>query len=140
MSWQKAGELPCSDRKRGLVASDGAIYVTARRSRDHQGGLFVSRDDGKSWQQLFANKFAQGLAVDPRNPQRVLLGLADHPYHDKCLGDGVYLSQDGGQSRRCLHNERLHKLTVTSAAFDPANPNELWIGAGGNAIFRGSLE
>ena len=139
-SWSKAGDLPCSDLKRIVVAEDGVVYVTGRVSREHQGGLFASRDDGKSWQKLFANKFAQGLAVDPRNPRRIVIGLIDHPYHDQCTGDGVYVSNDGGGSWQCLNNETLHNLSATCIAFDPQRPNKLWIGTGGNGLFYTTLE
>lgn len=139
-SWAKAGDMPCSDLKRIVVASDGVIYVVARVSRNHQGGLYASRDDGKTWQKLFANKFAQGLAVDPRNPRRLVIGLVDHPYHDQSTGDGVYLSNDGGGTWQCLNNEKLHNLSAGSIAFDPQRPNKLWVGTGGNGLFYAIIE
>lgn len=64
---------------------------------DDGGGLFVSRNGGRTWArspgQPASRRVYNGLAVDPRDPSRLYWGA----YGDK---GGVYLSEDGGASWR----------------------------------------
>jgi hypothetical protein len=55
---------------------------------DMQRGLLLSRDGGKTWQRILAQQL-MGLALNPRDPTRVL-----------AAGPGVLLSTDGGRRWR----------------------------------------
>src|SRR5207302_9485561 len=62
-------------------------------------GIYKSMDAGKTWTHLGLRDGQQiaAIAVDPRNPDRLLVAVAGHPYgpNEK---RGVYLSTDGGKT------------------------------------------
>jgi photosystem II stability/assembly factor-like uncharacterized protein len=62
------------------VSSDGSIFAG-----DMQNGIYLSRD-GRSWRQV-ATGMAMAVAVDPRNPKRVIVTT-----------NGIALSRNGGAS------------------------------------------
>lgn len=79
-----------------LVSSDvgGAVFSLAVRRNgtilagDLQRGLLESRDGGKSWKRLLNTQLV-GLAINPRDPQRII-----------ATGPGVLLSINGGRTWR----------------------------------------
>lgn len=142
--WEKLPDVPFSDMKRFAIAPDGSLYMTAREGKVHgrhyAGGLFISRDGGQTWEQAYGNRFVEGLAIDPFNPRRVVIGLNDHPFHDGCRADGAFLSEDGGTTWTSLNSKTLHNTNVTVLVFDPIVKDRLWAGTGGNGIFRCELK
>ncbi len=85
-------------------------------------GIYKSTDAGKTWTHLGlreAQQIAQ-IAVDPRNPDHILVAAPGHPYGPN-EERGIFLSTDGGQT----FAKTLYKDENTGAAdvqFDPANP------------------
>ncbi len=62
-------------------------------------GIYKSTDAGKTWTHLGLRDGQQipGLAVDPRDPNKVFAAVAGHPYGPN-TERGVYRSTDGGQN------------------------------------------
>ncbi|MFN2621863.1 MAG: WD40/YVTN/BNR-like repeat-containing protein [Chthoniobacterales bacterium] len=62
-------------------------------------GVYKSTDAGKTWTHLGLRDGQQiaAIAVDPKNPDRVLVAVAGHPYGPN-EERGVYLSTDGGKT------------------------------------------
>ncbi len=85
-------------------------------------GLYKSTDAGKTWTHLGlrdGQQIAQ-IAVDPRNPDHLLVAVAGHPYGPN-KERGIFLSDDGGKT----FEHALYKDENTGAAdvqFDPTNP------------------
>jgi photosystem II stability/assembly factor-like uncharacterized protein len=107
-------------------------------------GIYKSTDAGKTWTHLGlrdGQQIAQ-LAVDPRNPDRVFVAVAGHPYGPN-EERGIFRSNDGGKT----FEKVLYKDENTGAAdvqIDPANPQivyaALWESREGpweNATFNG---
>jgi len=85
-------------------------------------GVYKSTDAGKTWTHLGLRDGQQiaAIAVDPKNPDRLLVAVAGHPYGPN-EERGVYLSIDGGKS----FQKTLGKDENTGAAdveIDPSNP------------------
>lgn len=84
-------------------------------------GIYKSTDTGKTWTHLGlrdGQQIAQ-IAVDPRNPDHVLVAVAGHPYGPN-EERGIFLSTDGGKS----FAKTLYKDENTGGAdvqIDPAN-------------------
>ncbi len=109
-TWQPIG-LPTSgaigrivvdptNPKRIFVASSGNLYVPGGER-----GLYRSLDGGDTWTRVLAGDNATtgaaDVAIDPVNPNNLLVGMWDHvrlPTHRlySGVGSGVYRSSDGG--------------------------------------------
>ena len=110
-------------------------------------GVYKSTDAGKTWRHLPGLHETQqvgGLAVDPRDPQRVFVAALGHPYGPN-TERGVYRSTDGGETwERVLYkDENTGAIQVT---IDPSNPDvvyaDLWAARQGpweNATWQGPL-
>src|SRR5438067_9478668 len=85
-------------------------------------GIYKSTDAGKTWTHLGlrdGQQIAQ-IAVDPRNPDRLLVAVAGHPYGPN-EERGIFLSVDGGKN----FEKTLYKDENTGASdvqIDPSNP------------------
>ncbi len=89
-------------------------------------GIYKSTDAGKTWTHLGLRDGQQiaAIAVDPRNPDRLLVAVAGHPYGPN-EERGVYLSTDGGKN----FQKTLGKDENTGAAdvqIDPSNPETVY--------------
>lgn len=141
-TWQAASgtDAPLAE-VRQITAKGGRVYVTTRNAMVGQrfvpGGVIRNSADGTTWQQVYTNRFCEAVAIDPRNADRVYASLHDHPYHDRSTGGGVITSDDGGATWRSLTNETLTCKGITWIAVDPLEPDRLWLGSGGNAVFTG---
>ena len=85
-------------------------------------GVYKSTDAGKTWAHLGlrdAQQIAQ-IAVDPGNPDHLLVAAPGHPYGPN-EERGIFLSRDGGKT----FEKTLYRDENTGAAdvqFDPTNP------------------
>jgi photosystem II stability/assembly factor-like uncharacterized protein len=144
-TWRKVSrDLRAGNVYRLAVArSDpNRLYLSARRHYvkgrgTFPGGIYRSTDGGTTWNNVLDDRFAQGLAVDPRDADVVYAGLTDHPYHDGSTGRGVVVSSDGGKSWNSLNGSGLTCKQVVSITIDPHDPDRLYLGTSGNGVFVG---
>ena len=86
-------------------------------------GIYKSRDAGKTWTHLGLRDGEQinGLAVDPRDANRVFAAVLGHPYGPNAER-GLYRSQDGGATwQRVLGNGP--NAGAVTVVLDPRNPD-----------------
>ncbi|MEZ5261034.1 MAG: hypothetical protein R2755_04495 [Acidimicrobiales bacterium] len=110
------------------------LYAAVWRSED--AGLW--RYDGISWTKILDNPTAHDVAVDPTDPQHLLVATNDHPYHDVISSVGVLQSNDGGTTWT-PYNNGLPMLRVATVAFDPAAPGRVVIGTFGRGFFATTI-
>lgn len=127
--------------------SAGALYlVVARRSVDgaissgignsDDGALYRSTDHAEHWTRLAlpsGTNGPRGLAVDPKNPQRLYLAAwgRNLPHHSE--GGGVYVSDDAGKSWRSgsINDQHIYDVTV-----DPKRSEVVYASGYESAIWR----
>ncbi|MGB8340567.1 MAG: hypothetical protein WCE51_03170 [Chthoniobacterales bacterium] len=108
-------------------------------------GLYKSTDAGKTWTHLglrHGQQIAQ-VAVDPRNPDHLLVAVAGHPYGPN-EERGIFLSTDGGKTlQKTLYKDE--NTGGNDVQIDPQNPQivyaSLWEAREGpweNAEWRGA--
>jgi len=89
-------------------------------------GIYKSTDAGKTWTHLGlrdGQQIAQ-IAVDPRNPDRLLVAVAGHPYGPN-EERGVFLSLDGGKTfEKTLYRDE--NTGASDVQIDPANPETVY--------------
>lgn len=98
-------------------------------------GMYKSTDAGKTWTHLGLDAVQQigGLAIDPKNENRVFVAALGHPYGPN-KERGVYSTTDGGATwKKVLYiDENTGAIQVT---IDPNNSNiiyaDMWAGRQG---------
>jgi photosystem II stability/assembly factor-like uncharacterized protein len=122
-TWKEASlpKIPFTQNKARLVyAKDQEVYLVT-----YSGGVYRSSDDGYSWtacnSEIRGNTSA--MAIDPQSYARL---------HLATQGNGVLVSTDGCQSWH-ESNTGLGSLFVNTVAFDPTNPDTIYVGSDGGA-------
>src|SRR5206468_2779048 len=98
-------------------SSNGTLYVViARRSEDgsigndRDGALYRSTDGAEHWQKVdlpAGTNGPNGLAIDPRAPDRLYLAAWARAAGQHGDGGGIFLSEDGGKSwKQVLEKDR----------------------------------
>ena len=144
-SWKRLHELGLFADITSVTASPqdmDYLYVTTRQHYDHSarktypGGLYASRDAGRSWKRLLDFRFVQTVAVSPVDPSVLYVGTNDHPYHDAYAAEGVLKSRDGGVTWQ-RQNSGLSHRGIHCISISPHDASVLYLGTGGNGAFVG---
>jgi photosystem II stability/assembly factor-like uncharacterized protein len=125
-SWLRLAKL---DESEDLVldnivvdsANPSVVYVAAWKAGDTGGGLWVSRDGGRSWDELkgLHGQSIRALVQAPSDPRILFAGTLQ----------GVFRSEDAGATWRQISpagSREIHE--VESLAVDPANPEIVYAG------------
>jgi photosystem II stability/assembly factor-like uncharacterized protein len=91
-------------------------------------GVYKSTDAGKTWTHLGLRDGQQipQLAVDPKNPDRIFVAVAGHPYGAN-EERGVYRSLDGGKTfQKVLYRDE--NVGASDVQIDPSNPQIVYVG------------
>ena len=89
-------------------------------------GIYKSTDAGKTWRHLGLRDAQQiaGLAVHPRDPERVYAAVLGHPYGANAER-GVFRSLDGGKTwTKVLYEDE--NTGASAVALDPGNPDVVY--------------
>jgi photosystem II stability/assembly factor-like uncharacterized protein len=114
-------------------ASNGTLYVAiARRSEDGSignagdGALYRSSDGAEHWERVTlpeGTNAPNGIAVDPKNPNRLYLAAWARATGLHGDGGGIFLSEDAGKNWKQVLDKDRHIYDVT---IDPADSNKLY--------------
>lgn len=124
----------------------GALYAIRWGVDDNTSGL-ITRWNGRTWTQLCLevgscgeglDRYAADLAVDPTDPDHLVVATNDLPFHDVIGSRGVLESTDGGQTWNPL-NDGLPVRRVAVVEFDPHRPRRLIIGTMGGGFYEMTL-
>lgn len=116
-----------------VLDARGTLYVlVSRRSEDgsigneRDGIIYKSTDAAEHWSRVGmpeGSNAPNGLAADPKAPDRLYLAAWARDKGERGEGGGIYLSEDAGNTwRRVLDRDR-HVYDVT---IDPRDPNVLY--------------
>ena len=89
-------------------------------------GIYKSTDAGKTWRHLGLRDSQQipALAVDPRNPDRLLAAVLGHPYGPN-PERGIFRSTDGGVNwEKVLYKDE--NSGGSDVEIDPSNPDVVY--------------
>ena len=89
-------------------------------------GIYKSTDAGRTWTHLGIRDAQQiaGLAVHPRDPNRVYAAVLGHPYGPNAER-GVFRSTDGGKTfTKVLYRDE--NTGASAVALDPGNPEVVY--------------
>lgn len=104
------------------------------------GGVFSSSDNGATWQPRFDTQTALSIGavtVHPAHPQTVFVGTGEEDLTTASYdGEGLFKTTDAGQSWSYVglaETKRIAKIAI-----DPANPQRMFVAAGGALYFQDS--
>lgn len=106
----------------------GTGEANPRNDVSYGDGLYKSTDAGKTWNRVgLAGVWSiSRIAIDPRDPQHVVVGAFGDPFKDS-PDRGVYVTFDGGRT----WNKSLYLSAASGAsdvAMDPKSPNVVYAG------------
>ena len=122
--WRSAGAAGFQIFHVAQAPHDACLWLAGTE----QGGVFVSRDCGRSFENLGRVGMGRNIydvAFDPASDERIALAT---------WGDGVIGTEDGGRTWQ-RHNAGLPRPDVWSVAFDPAHPRRLYAGVHEEALY-----
>ena len=100
------------------------------------GGVWRTRDAGQTWQPLMQHESAAAvgaIAVAPSNPRTLYVGTGQEGMrYDLMSGDGVYRSDDGGETWKHVGLERTRH--IGAILVDPHDPERVLVAAIGHAF------
>ena len=104
--------------------------------KQQERGVYKTVDGGETWKRIFfidENTGAAELAIDPQNPDRLLVGMWSIQINTWGLnsggpGGGVYRTTDGGENWEALNKKGLpggekNPVGKTAVAISHSNPN-----------------
>jgi photosystem II stability/assembly factor-like uncharacterized protein len=108
----------------------GVIYSTSF----HTGGQGVFRFRDGKWTRILAKPTVRMLAVDPADPKRLAVITKDWPGKDQTLADGVWISEDDGNTwSQC--NDGICVINGSAIAFNPDKSSQLILGSDGGGFY-----
>lgn len=118
----------------GVPSQSGTFYFGATG-----GGVWKTADYGDSWTNVSDGFFGTGsvgaIAVAPANPDRVYVGTGSDGIRSNVIrGNGVYRSDDGGQSWRHMGLPRAG--LIGAVLVHPSNPDLVYAAAIGQPFGR----
>ena len=99
------------------------------------GGVWKTADAGISWINIsdgyFQSSSIGAIAIAPSNPNIIYVGTGEHAVRGvmSSPGDGLYRSDDGGQS--WTHIGLAKTQHISKILVDPRHPEHLWVAAQG---------
>ncbi|MBV9333803.1 MAG: glycosyl hydrolase, partial [Candidatus Eremiobacteraeota bacterium] len=121
------GAIAIDPRNRDTVWV-GTGEPNLRNDVSYGDGIWVTHDGGRRWRNLGLRDtwaIAQ-IAIDPRDPRRVVVAAVGNPYRDS-PSRGIYRTTDGGRSwRRTLYLGP--SSGASDVAMDPHDPNVVFAG------------
>lgn len=115
------------------LSSSGTLYVViARRSEDgsigndRDGALYSSTDGAEHWNKVSLPAGVNGpngLAIDPKSPDRLYLATWARAEGQHGDGGGIYVSENGGKNWQVALDQDRHIYDVT---IDPTDANVLY--------------
>jgi photosystem II stability/assembly factor-like uncharacterized protein len=149
-TWQPRAAGPGGPKNRHVyrlkLCRDGTLYctITGRRVRRRfavPGGLYRSRDGGRTWTELTAGlglRWPGDVDTPPDDSRTIYLAAASPPGYPQ---GGVYASVDDGRTwRRALGEDQLSQALSTYAhvlfvTVDPSRPTTIYAGATTHGLF-----
>lgn len=100
-------------------------------------GLLVSSDSGETFRtaSLPGMQMCQGIAVDPRDPDRWFVAVSAPWWTGHANQPGIYLTEDSGKSYRRL-SDMPGEGMAWRLTLDPGNPDLLYVGTNGIGAWR----
>ncbi len=125
---------------------DGDTFYSVNSKSDRESERGIWRYDAGNWTQLTSDRtdgstpfrWVSDVAVDPRNPERVLAATDQNPFLSVSEATGVWKSEDGGKTWSNF-SDGLAVRRVDNIQFKPDSSGTVAIGTTGGGSYIGRL-
>ncbi len=123
-------------------AKNGTMYLScgqAQADNTDGGGVWVSKDDGETWKQIFKSQWARLTRTALYDPDVMLVqvnGLGIHPIKNP----GTYLSKDGGSTWTKINTGNPQSDRVNDLAIDQVKRNTFYASTYGSGWYQCLME
>lgn len=101
------------------------------------GGVWKSRDNGKSWEKFFKAPYVWQAEVSPVNSNIIVVNV---PYQKSFKNPGLYLTRNGGKSWSKINKGIGQPDKMTELKPDPYNEKILWSAGWGSGWFKAIIK
>ena len=109
---------PGNSRKIYMTRTDGPSGTS--------GGIFISDDSGKTWTEHLNGIVLAPIAVNPQNPDEIIVGTGNTPF----IEEGLYRSFDGGETWSFFDEIEWQPFimdNIVAINYDPVDPNIIYV-------------
>ena len=103
------------------------------------GGVWKTENAGTTWKPIFDDQSVYSIGsvtIDPNNPSRIWVGTGeDTGGRHTSYGDGIYLSEDGGQTWKNMGLKKSER--ISTVIIHPKDSNTVWVAAQGPLWSKG---
>ncbi|MFC3194855.1 hypothetical protein ACFODZ_11450 [Marinicella sediminis] len=103
------------------------------------GGVWKTENSGTTWKPVFDDQSVYSIGsvtLDPSNSQRIWVGTGENTgSRHAAYGDGIYLSEDGGQSWKNMGLKQSER--ISTVVIHPGDSQTLWVAAQGPLWSKG---
>lgn len=103
------------------------------------GGVWKTENAGTTWKPIFDDQSSYSIgsiAIDPNNPERIWVGTGENVGgRHIAFGDGIYLSENGGDSWKNMGLENSEHLSTIIV--HPDNSDVVWVASQGPLWSKG---
>jgi len=118
----------------------GKLYIACGRARGNleEGGVWVSDDNGTTWNKIFYLPYIWQVETSPLNPDLILVNAAmPHEIQSQApFNPGAYVSYDGGVTWRKINKNLGQPDTIVDLKHDPDQEGVYWCALKGSGWAR----
>ncbi len=119
-------------------SKSGTMYLSCGSTQSKttdDGGVWVSKDQGETWEQLFKSPWAR-LTRTALYDEDVILVQVNGTRADTIKNPGTYLSKDGGKTWTKINNGNIQSDRVNDLAIDQVKPDTFYASTYGSGWYQ----
>ena len=119
------------------------IFISCgeRTGQHSEGGVYRSKDNGASWQQIFWAPYVWQCETSPANANMIVVTVAGQAgsFSDNFKNPGIYISKDDGATWSKINKGLGQPDKMVDVKPDPEDQNVLWAAAWGSGWYKATI-
>lgn len=118
------------------------ISCGSRNGDYKEGGVWISKDNGKSWEKIFKAPYVRQAHVSSVNSDVIIVNASGQnpSKYSEFKNPGIYLTKNGGDNWVKINRGLGNQNKINDIATDPYNENVFWCAAYGSGWFKAMIK